>query len=378
MTTVLISPDKFKGSLTAYQVCQAIEVGIHRYNPDVVCILHPLADGGEGTLDALDNSLQLKSVNLTVNDPLFRPIQAEYKLQDQSAYIEMSRASGLELLSHQERNCMLTTSFGTGELISDAIAKGASKIYLFIGGSATNDAGIGLLSALGYNFLNENGEEINPTGAGLEDIVQIDDSQLKFERERITVTVVCDVTNPLFGPHGAAYIYGPQKGASPEDIRKLDLGLRNFNAVVKSKYGKDLSSIAGGGAAGGIGAGAVGLLNAELQPGIESVMEISNYKSHLKDVDLVVTGEGKMDKQTVQGKVIEGVFNSATEKGIPMSIVCGIAEDLDTIRLKINSPIYQLKTDGLSLDYAIANAKELVELRAFEAIKDFTEKRHEY
>lgn len=374
MTKVLIAPDKFKGSLTALEVCKAVQNGIHKHDPGIDCIFHPLADGGEGTLDTLENSFQLEPIALTVNDPLFRPITAEYRLKDQSAFIEMSRASGLELLTSQERNCMNTTSYGTGELISDAIKNGAKEIYLFIGGSATNDAGIGLLSALGYQFLDKSGDNIKPIGAALNDIMNIDDSYLNFDLDKINVTVVCDVTNPLFGPMGAAYIYGPQKGASAEDLEILDMGLVNFNNLVKSKYGKDLSNIEGGGAAGGIGAGAAGLLNAQLQPGIESVMNITGFKKLLKDIDLVITGEGKLDSQTLQGKVVDGVYQLADERGIPMAIICGMVEDLDIIKREIKSPIYQLKSDDMSIDEAINDAKVLVEQTAFNLIKDFCTK----
>ncbi len=374
MTKVLIAPDKFKGSLTAIEVCRAVQNGIQKYDANIECIFHPLADGGEGTLDTLENSLQLESRTLTVNDPLFRPITGDYRLNGHSAYIEMSTASGLELLSQLERNCMDTTSYGTGELISDAIKHGAKEIYLFIGGSATNDAGIGLLSALGYRFLNESGKGVQPIGSALKDIVSIDDSELKLNLDQINVTVVCDVTNPLYGPLGAAYIYGPQKGASLEEIEVLDLGLVNFNEIVKSKYGKDLSKLEGGGAAGGIGAGAVGLLNAQLQPGIQSVMDITGFKKHIEDIDLIVTGEGKLDSQTVRGKVVDGVYKSASLNRIPMTIICGVAEDLDIINEKINSPLYQIKTDDISFHDAMNNAKEHVERCAFQLIEEFLQK----
>ena len=254
---VLISPDKFKGSLSAQEVCEAIDRGVKKFDQRIETIFHPLADGGEGTLENLQSSLELESVVVEVNDPLFRPVKAEYKIGGGNAYIEMAAASGLPLLTVQERNCLYTTTYGTGELMLHAINKGVNNIYLFVGGSATNDGGIGMANALGYQFYDAENNELSPIGKELINISRIDHSKMKMDINKINLTAVCDVKNPLFGPEGAAYIYGPQKGGNEEEIKMLDKGLRNLSEVVYSTLGKDIANLEGGGAAGGISAGAM-------------------------------------------------------------------------------------------------------------------------
>ncbi|MFY0651928.1 MAG: glycerate kinase [Cyclobacteriaceae bacterium] len=369
---VLISPDKFKGSLTADEVCNAVESALLDYDQTIEVIKHPLADGGEGTLDILDSTLDLKTVSVQVNDPLFRPITAEYKMDESSAYIEMAAASGLPILKEEERNCLITTTYGTGELILDAIEEGATNIYLFVGGSATNDAGMGMAEALGYKLYDKDGKALRPIGLELSNLAAIDSSDLKYDPDEVNVFVVCDVKNPLYGENGAAYIYGPQKGADQSAIELLDGGLRNFAKIAKSSFDKDVSKMEGAGAAGGIGGGAAVFLNAEIKPGIQTILEITNYTSKLTGVDLIITGEGKLDIQTVHGKVIHGVDQVSRESGIPYSIICGIAEDLDVIHEEIAATeILQIKTDEVSLDSAINDAASHVHRLASGLIERF-------
>ena len=370
---VLISPDKFKGSLSAQEVCEAIDRGVKKFDQRIETIFHPLADGGEGTLENLQSSLELESVVVEVNDPLFRPVKAEYKIGGDNVYIEMAAASGLPLLTEQERNCLYTTTYGTGELMLHAINKGVNNIYLFVGGSATNDGGIGMANALGYQFYDAENNELSPIGKELINISRIDHSKMKIDSNEINVTVVCDVKNPLFGPEGAAYIYGPQKGGNEEEIKMLDKGLRNLSEVVYSTLGKDIANLEGGGAAGGISVGAYAFLNAKIKPGIQTIFEITKYEKKLESVDLIITGEGKLDNQTIHGKVIHGVDQVSTKHNIPYAIICGIAEDLEMLERELNAAwILQIKTPDLTLESAINEAAEHVENRAYQLIQDFT------
>jgi len=325
---ILIAPDKFKGSLTAEEVVTAIAEGIRYFNPEIEVYQFPLADGGDGTAAILTYHFKGEFIRINVHDPLFQIIESGYGYAKRikTAFIEMSAASGLRLVPKQKQNPLFTTTLGTGEMIKDAISRGAERIILGIGGSATNDAGIGMAAALGYKFLDRAGIELKPVGENLEAIYSIKDSNLLFSPSEIDVHIACDVDNPLYGRKGAAHIYGPQKGAEPGTVRKLDKGLRNFARIVRNKYGKDISRLPGAGAAGGLGAGAVVFLNARLRSGIELVMDITGFEEQLKAADLILTGEGKIDKQTFQGKVIDGVTRLAGKYNIPVLAVCGDIE----------------------------------------------------
>jgi glycerate 2-kinase len=332
---VLIAPDKFKGTLTAEEVAEAIAEGIRSVNPEIKAIQFPLADGGDGTAALLTKHFKGEFIRIEVHNPLFEIIEASYgySASSRTAFIEMSAASGLRLIPVEKRNPLNTSTLGTGEMIIDAIHHGAEKIILGIGGSATNDAGIGMAAAMGFRFIDRNGNELKPVGANLESIQTIDDSTRSFNPAGINVQVACDVDNPLYGKKGAAYLYGPQKGATPETVIKLDKGLRNFAKVVREKYGKDIHRIPGSGAAGGLGAGAVVFLNARLRSGIEMVMDITGFEDHLKTTDLIVTGEGKLDDQSFQGKVIDGITKLAKKYNVPVIAVCG---DLKLDKKKLN------------------------------------------
>jgi len=321
----LVAPDKFKGSLTAEEVTSAIAKGIALYDPSAVVIPFPLADGGDGTARILTLHNHGRMIRVTVNNPVFEQVEAEYGISGdgRTAFMEMASASGLRLLTPDKQNCFHTSTLGTGEMLSDALGRGVKKIILGIGGSATNDAGIGMATALGYRFLDHQGNRLDPVGRNLIDIRTIDRSGIMFAPGSVEVLVACDVDNPLYGPHGAAYVYGPQKGASPEELDQLNNGLINFAAIVKSQLGTDIADIPGSGAAGGLGAGCMVFLQASLVPGIQLVMEQSGFEEAVRKCDLVITGEGKIDEQTFRGKVVDGVCRVAARHHKPVLAVCG-------------------------------------------------------
>jgi len=353
---VLVALDKFKGSLSAQEACNAVKAGILKFDPSADVKLLPLADGGEGSLDVIESKLNFKRVYVTVSGPKFEPIYTWYGIDNKTAYIEMANASGLLLLKKEDRHALSTTTLGTGQLIIDALNKGAKKIYLFVGGSATNDAGIGVAHALGFRFLNSRKELLIPVGASLNKIVSIDDGIIPeiAETEFILVT---DVKNPLFGSHGAAKVFAKQKGANSNEINILDSGLRNFNEIVKSKWNKDISQVPGAGAAGGLGGGAMIFLNAKAKTGISTIMEILDFDSFIKEADLVISGEGKFDHQTLEGKVIKGVMNRCSHLKKPLGIVCGILDIEKKMIQKL--PIHAVEPifdDVISMDNAMKNA----------------------
>lgn len=352
---ILIAPDKFKGSLTAQEVCTALRTGLKMANPNLEIITRPMADGGDGSLKVLAHYVDLKTITVEVEDPLFRPIEASYKMTDTTAYIEMAAASGLALLKEKELNCMETSSFGTGELILDAIRKGATTIYLFIGGSATNDGGMGIASALGWSFYNKGGELLVPVGESLTKVSRIDGTFLFYQPAKVNFKVICDVNNPFYGPNGAAYVYAPQKGARPEEVEILDKGLLNLATQLKAEGLKDIATIAGAGAAGGVGGGAIAFLNAELVAGIDSFIAMTQLESAIKDCDLVITGEGKLDAQTEQGKVISGVCQLAKQYDKPVIAVCGAADLPITEYLQIKK-IYTILSKSTSIAEAMDKA----------------------
>lgn len=321
----VIAPDKYKGSLSGFEFCDAVEEGIKLVFKEAEILKKPLADGGDGTIAIVKHYLQGSMEEVTVLDPLFRPIVASYLFDARKkiAFIEMAEASGFKLLKQEDQNCMHTTTFGTGELILDAINKGASKIILGIGGSATNDGGIGMATALGYQFLDANGQVIQPVGAHLSQIAAIDDSKVTPKLAATDVVVACDVNNPLYGPQGSAYVYAKQKGASPEEIAFLDLGLQNYAHVVKTYAKLDVQTIKGAGAAGGMGAGSHVFLKARLTSGINLMKEIADFDNAVKDADWVITGEGQLDRQTLSGKTILGVIETAKKYKIPVAAFCG-------------------------------------------------------
>lgn len=352
---ILIAPDKFKGSLTAKEVCDALTVGIQKSNPSAEIISKPLADGGDGSLAVLDYYLDLETISVRVQDPLGRPIIAKYKLSQKVAYIEMAAASGLVLLQPEERNCLNTTTYGTGELIVDALTKGATKIFLFIGGSATNDGGIGIAAALGYRFYDALGKLLAPIGKNLSQIAKIDTTLLHYNLQPIEIKVICDVENPFYGENGAAHVYAAQKGASPSDILSLDKGLRNLATQLINFNYPDISCISGAGAAGGVGGGSIAFLGAKLQSGIQTFIDLTQLEKAIANCDLVITGEGKLDKQTEQGKVISGLCQLAKKYNKRVLAVCGAA-DLPIPESLGLEKVYTVLSKAISLEDAMNNA----------------------
>lgn len=330
---ILLAPDKFRGSLDAPQVCEAMTEGIRMVSPKIEVVSLPMADGGEGTLDLLLWYSGGKKQTAQVQDPLGRLIDAEYGLSadGKTAFIEMATASGLRLLKTEERNPLKTSTFGTGELIKLVLEAGVENIILGIGGSATTDAGIGMAAALGWQFLDENGKKLSPIGENLIKIKAIKQSSSTIYPQRrphssLNIKVACDVTNPLFGENGAAYVYGPQKGADKQAVELLNEGLQNIANVFERDFGKNYAQIAGTGAAGGLGFGAVAFINAELKEGVKLLMDFCDFDKNLKDVNLIITGEGKIDNQTLQGKLIKGITDRANNANIPIAAICGMLD----------------------------------------------------
>lgn len=321
---ILLAPDKFKGSLSARQVCAAMQEGFMESGKDIRFEIAPMADGGEGTAEMLTEYTGGEMIEVTVNDPFFRPVKASYGISGdgKTAFIEMASASGLQLLKPEERNPLNGSTFGTGQLIVSALDRGVASIVLGVGGSATNDGGIGMGEALGACFRDASGSKLKPIGYNLVNIDSIDLRGLHPRLEAVTITAICDVDNPLIGAQGAAHIFGPQKGASPADIVHLDNGLRNFANVAKSLTGTDIN-FPGAGAGGGLGGGAKLFFNITFQPGMEFISEFINLGHTVASCDLVVTGEGKMDEQTMAGKVIKGVADVCKKYNKPLIAVVG-------------------------------------------------------
>ncbi len=369
MKKIVIAPDKFKGSLTALEVCNAVEKGIKNSFPKTEIVKLPLADGGEGSLEALETTIKYKRRYLKVRNPLFCSIETWYGLKDNTAYIEMAKASGLELLKNEERNPKFTSSFGTGELIADAVRNGAEKIFLFIGGSATNDAAIGIASALGYKFYDSKKNELKPIGENLNRI-----NDIKFfptvSLNNVDITVLTDVQNTFFGKNGAAYVYAAQKGAEEKSIAELDLGLKNISKLYKDLFGKDISSIPGSGAAGGVGGGMMAFFNAKLKSGIDVIFEMLSFNDLIKDSDFVITGEGKFDIQTLEGKVVKGVIDKARKMSKPIGIVCGTSTFTEDELKKMEITVCQIKTESVSTEESINNAYKYLVEKTEQLLKD--------
>jgi glycerate kinase len=369
---ILLAPDKFRGSLTAPEVCEAMSEGIRKAVPNAEIVAIPMADGGEGTSAILTFNAGGQMHTVLVSDSLGRQINAEFGLSadGKTAYLEMATASGLRLLQSHERNPLLTTTFGTGELIRTAVDKGAKHVILGIGGSATTDGGIGMAAALGWHFLDKNGGKLNPVGGNLSQIQKII-PPLTFPA--IDIQVACDVTAPLYGPSGAAYVYAPQKGADAEMVEKLDDGLRHLDAIIQRDFGVNLAQVEGTGAAGGLGFGLLFFLKATLKEGVKIVMEQTGFEEKLPGVDLIFTGEGKMDEQTLQGKLIAGIAQAAHRKHIPVVALCGTllvsAEEVQRIGLTYAVSILNRP---MTLDDAIAYAHQGVSDSTYQLTKLFS------
>ena len=322
---IVLAFDSFKGSLRSNEVADAFEEGVRTVIPDCEITKAHIADGGEGTMSAISQSLNGAVTEMCVKGPTGKPVMARYATIDngRTALVEMAEASGLTLLEEKDRNPLLTSTYGTGELIADALRKGCRKFIVGIGGSATNDGGAGLLRALGFRFLDENGNALDGRGKDLKDIRHIDESEVMCGVKGSEFIIACDVTNPLYGPNGAAYVFAPQKGADAQMAELLDSGLKNLAEVITRHNGIVVDDLPGGGAAGGMGAGMYGLLNAQLKRGIEVVLDTMRFDNMLEGCDLVVTGEGCIDSQTLMGKAPIGVLQRASAKIIPVVAIGG-------------------------------------------------------
>lgn len=359
---ILIAPDKFKGTLSAEEVCELIAKALRQLDPNCSLDSIPLADGGEGTAKLLTAQNRGQWISCEASDPLFRKIQTGYGISGDgsTAYMEMAAASGLSLLTPAERNPMKTTSLGTGELIADALNHNVRKIVLAIGGSATNDAGLGMAAALGAEFFDAQQQLLKPIGENLTQLHSMNLTKLRTRLQSVSVTVLCDVNNPLVGPQGAAYVFAPQKGADAKTVEFLNHGLLNFESVVKQELNLSVN-FPGAGAAGGLGAGAKAFLQATLIPGIDYVLNTFQVANRVEQADLVITGEGKLDAQTLSGKVVQGVVKLARQFRKPVVAIVGKNElnESELTSLGI-SKVISLVNPTTSSTQAMAHARSFL------------------
>lgn len=331
---IVIAPDSYKESLTAQEAAEAMKAGFREIFPAAAYVLVPVADGGEGTVDAVTAATGGRRVTVTAQGPLGEPVEAFYGLTGDgaTAVIEMAAADGLALVPPKCRNPLHTSSVGTGQLIRAALDAGARKLLLGIGGSATNDGGAGMLQALGARLLDAQGMDIAPTGEGLGRLASIDLSGLDARLRETVIDVACDVDNPLCGPRGASAVFGPQKGATPEMVELLDANLRRFAAIARRDADADMENVPGAGAAGGMGGALHAFLRGRLRPGVDIVTEVVGLEELLRDADLVVTGEGRIDGQTAHGKTPVGVARVAKRHGRPVVAIGGcLRQDVDAV-----------------------------------------------
>lgn len=328
MRKFVLAIDSFKGSLTSTEAEAAAREGILRVYPRAETLCIPIADGGEGMLDAL-STLGGKEVHLRVQGPLNDQVEARYLItaDGQTAYIEMASASGLTLVPENLRTPLQTTTRGTGELMCDALDRGCRRLVIGLGGSATNDGGMGMLSALGIRFLDRQGKELEGRGKDMTATVRIDTSLAHPALKTTRCTAACDVRNPFDGPQGAAFIFAPQKGATPDDVQLLDQGLHHLAQLYRQTTGIDIATLPGAGAAGGLGGALAAFLHADLRPGISLLLEANGFQDKIKGADLIITGEGRADRQTLMGKVPAGVLHEAVRAGIPIALIAGQIAD---------------------------------------------------
>jgi glycerate 2-kinase len=364
---VVVAPDSFKGSATALAVAEAIERGVRAVFPGAEVVKVPIADGGEGTVDALVVATKGRIEERTVRGPLGEPVRARWGVlgDGATAVLEMAAASGLPLVPKERRDPRVTTTYGTGELVRAALDAGLAKLFVGIGGSATNDGGTGLARALGARFLDEAGKELPEGGAALARLARIDLAGLDPRLARAQVTVACDVDNPLTGPRGASAVYGPQKGATPQMVKELDAALGRYAEVARAATGRDVAGEPGAGAAGGLGAGLLFFTPARLRPGVSIVLETTGFDALVKAADLVITGEGRTDFQTAMGKAPVGVAAAAKRHGVP--VVClsgGLGDGADDVLSRGIDALASIVPGPMTLEECMARGPELVEAAA--------------
>lgn len=362
---IALIPDKFKGSLSATQVCDAMEAGIREVYPGAEIRRFAASDGGDGFLEAVRAVRPVEVVQVPVSDPVGREITASFLFDPKTgeAFIEMAKASGMELLSPRERNPMRTDTRGTGQLILKAVQRGARHIFVGLGGSGTNDGGCGIASVFGYRFLDSDQQPLAPLGSNLQRIARIVSPEAPPLPESVRITAVNDVNNPLWGPQGAAQVYAAQKGASPEDIQRLDAGLQNLEERVREQLGAGFGSLPGSGAAGGTAFGLNCFLGADFTSGTNLVLRLNGFEHYLGryKTDYVFTGEGRIDAQTLNGKLIQGVLQLASAQKCPVVAVCGKWDaPMEALRSLGFEAVLEVSDPNKSLDYAMAHAHELV------------------
>ena len=373
---IVIAPDSFKGSLTAVEIADAIGQGVKEIFPEAKIIKIPMADGGDGTVQCLVTATGGEILREKVTGPLGDEVLASYGILGgmKTAVIEMAEASGLTLVPENKRNPLITTTYGTGQLIKAALDQGCKKMIIGIGGSATNDGGAGMVQALGVRLLDREGKEIGFGGGELKKISRIDISNLDNRLSETEVLIASDVTNPLCGPKGASRIYGPQKGATPKVIEELDESLAHFAEIIKRDLNKNVKDMPGAGAAGGLGAGLIAFLDAELKPGIEIIIEIVKLEQAIKDADLVITGEGKIDSQTIYGKAPIGVAKIAKKYNIPVIAVAAIiSDDADIVHQYGINTLIKISEPPMSLTEPKSKKVQLIK----KCIKQFLERKRE-
>lgn len=364
---IVIAPDSFKESLTALEVAESIERGFRRIFPDAQYVKVPMADGGEGTVQSLVDATGGEIIFKKVTGPLGQPVDAFFGIlgNKTTAVIEMAAASGLHLVPIDQRNPLLTTTRGTGELILAALDYGVNHIIIGIGGSATNDGGAGMAKALGVKLLDHKGMEIGEGGGSLCDLAFINIAELDSRLANTKIEIACDVDNPLTGEKGASTIFGPQKGATPEMVARLDKNLGHYAAIIERELGKKINDVPGAGAAGGLGGGLLAFLSSEMTRGIEIVIEATGLSRIIEDADLVITGEGKIDGQTIFGKTPIGVAKEAKEYGVPVVGIAGIiADDSDIVYEHGLDAVFSIVPGVITLEDAFKRAEEYVEKTA--------------
>ncbi|QWU06331.1 glycerate kinase [Heyndrickxia coagulans] len=360
----LLAPDSFKESMTAKEVCAAMEAGIKKAIPDAVCIQVPMADGGEGTVQSLVDATDGTIYQQAVTGPLGHPVTVRYGIlgDGETAVIEMASASGIHLVTKETKNPLVTTTYGTGELIKACLDKEVKQILIGIGGSATNDGGAGMAQALGVKFLDERGGMLPFGGGALGDLAEIDLAGLDPRLKEVQIFVASDVTNPLCGENGASHVFGPQKGATKEMVALLDTNLSHYAAIIKEQLGKDVAEVPGAGAAGGLGAGLMVFTDAVLKSGIELVVEYTGLEQKVKDADIVLTGEGSIDFQTQFGKTPYGVARAAKKHGKPVIAVAGyVGEQIDVLYEKGIDAIFGILPRPMALEDALQTGAANIE-----------------
>ncbi|MBM7625077.1 glycerate kinase [Sporohalobacter salinus] len=361
---ILIALDSFKGSLTALEAANSLEMGLEKANSEFEIDKLPMADGGEGTVQSLVDATGGRIVKEVVTGPLGREVEAFFGIlgDENTAVIEMAAASGLPLVAEEDRDPTKTTTYGTGELIKAALDAGCRKLIIGIGGSATNDCGVGMGQALGGKFLDENGKEVGFGGGELNNIQEINLSGMDTRIKETEIQVACDVDNPLYGERGAAYVYAPQKGADAETVGELDKGLRHIAQIINQDLKIVVDSISGAGAAGGLGAGLVAFLEGELKPGIDIVIETTEIEKRVKEVDIVITGEGMIDSQTVFGKMPIGVAKVAKKYSLPVIGIAGsLGSQADKVYQHGIDALFSIINGPMSLNEAMEKASVLLE-----------------